>query len=82
MVLRSITFELLSEDEQREAWPPSAGLFHPLPSVQLRSRHWVIRNAAGQVEHVVNGEAVIGEYPHLTFGAPSSLETIVVSIPL
>ncbi|CAL8471143.1 g10685 [Coccomyxa elongata] len=67
----SIRFELLSEDEQREAWPPSAGLFYPLSSVQLRSRHWVIRNAASQVEHVVNGEAVIGEYPHLTFGEPS-----------
>ncbi|BDA45267.1 F-box only protein 3 [Coccomyxa sp. Obi] len=67
----SISFELLSEDEQRAAWPPHAGPFRPLASVQLRSRHWVIRNAAGQVEHVVNGEAVIGEYPHLTFGEPS-----------
>lgn len=68
----STHFELLSEDEQRAAWPQLAGPFRPLPSVQLHSRSWVIRNAASQVKHMVNGEVFIGEHPILTFGAPST----------
>jgi ApaG protein len=35
--------------------------------VQLRSRHWVITDANGHVEHV-RGPGVIGEQPHLSPG--------------
>jgi ApaG protein len=38
----------------------------PTP-VQLRSRHWVITDANGHVEHV-RGPGVIGEQPHLSPG--------------
>eukprot|EP00803_Ostreobium_quekettii_P000427 evm.model.scf_2120EXC.3 EVM.evm.TU.scf_2120EXC.3 scf_2120EXC:10457-15838(+) len=36
--------------------------------VQLRSRHWVIRDASGAVESRVNGLAVIGQFPVLKAG--------------
>jgi ApaG protein len=35
--------------------------------VQLRSRHWVITDANGHIEHV-RGPGVIGEQPHLSPG--------------
>lgn len=69
--LRSVRFALLHEEGQRELLGslagPSGGA--PLDSVQLRSRHWVIRNARGGVESEVRGEAVVGEYPLLRPGA-------------
>ena len=36
-------------------------------TVQLMTRHWVIRDATGQVEEV-NGPGVVGEQPHLEPG--------------
>ena len=67
-LLRSVRFELLPEEEQRAHWPATAGPFRPLASVQLRARHWVIRNDAGAVTDEVRGEAVIGQYPILEPG--------------
>lgn len=66
-----IRMMLLSEEEQA-ARQVAEGVTPPrtLPSVQLRSRHWVIRNAAGEVANEITGEAVVGEYPLLTAGGP------------
>ena len=66
---RSVRFKLLPEEEQRAHWPATVGPFRPLASVQLRARHWVIRNAAGAVTDEVRGEGVIGQYPILQPGA-------------
>lgn len=38
---------------------------------QLVRRHWVMRNAEGAVEDVVDGEGVIGKFPILRAGGPS-----------
>lgn len=70
---RSVRFALLPEAEQRATWPATAGPFRALASVQLRARHWVIRNAQGDVTGEVRGEAVVGEYPILTPGAPCGM---------
>eukprot|EP00877_Chromochloris_zofingiensis_P002405 jgi/Chrzof1/12165/Cz06g23150.t1 len=40
----------------------------PLTACQLVSRHWVIRNAAGEVENTVSGEGVVGYFPILELG--------------
>eukprot|EP00884_Botryococcus_braunii_P005847 jgi/Botrbrau1/15263/Bobra.0382s0005.1 len=61
----SVRFYLLSEEEQRAA--PRGVPFQPVTEVQLLRRHWVIRDADGD-EHVVDGEAVVGHYPHLRMG--------------
>ena len=63
-------FALLPEAEQRATWPATAGSFRALSSVQLRARHWIIRDGRGDVTDEVRGEAVVGEYPILTPGAP------------
>ena len=47
-------------------FPSSSGA--PLDSVQLRSRHWIIRDAQGGVDSEVRGEAVVGHYPLLKPG--------------
>jgi uncharacterized protein affecting Mg2+/Co2+ transport len=68
---RSIRFDLLPEEEQAALQGSLAGPRNgPLASVQLRSRHWLIRNAAGAVESEVRGEAVVGHYPLLRAGGP------------
>lgn len=36
--------------------------------VQLKSRHWIIRHADGEILQEVKGEGVIGEFPVLTPG--------------
>lgn len=65
----SIRFDLLSEEEQAALQGSLAGPRNgPMPSVQLRSRHWLIRNTAGAVESEVRGEAVVGRYPLLRAG--------------
>lgn len=68
----SIRFSLLPEQEQQRLMGTLAGPRDgvPLPSVQLRSRHWVIRDASGAVESEVRGEAVVGMYPLLIAGEP------------
>ena len=66
----SVRFALLPEAEQRASWPATAGPFRALASVQLRARHWVMRDTRGEVTGEVRGEAVVGEYPILTPGAP------------
>ena len=64
-------FYLLSEEEQREAWPASKGAFVPMTSVQLGAREWFIRDAHGDVVDHVQGQGVIGIYPILTAGLHS-----------
>lgn len=64
----SVRFDLLPEEEQAARWAATAGPFRPLASVQLRSRHWLIRDARGAVESEVRGEAVVGHYPLLRAG--------------
>ena len=65
----SVRLALLPEGEQRASWPATAGPFRALASVQLRARHWVIRNAAGEVTDEIRGKAVASKYPILTPGA-------------
>ena len=70
-------FALLSEEEQQALCGslagPSSGA--PLDSVQLRSRHWIIRNAQGGVDSEVRGEAVVGHYPLLKPGGGAGAAT-------
>lgn len=63
----SIRFSLLGEEEQRAAWPATAGPPRFLREVQLRSRHWLIADNTGHAEEV-RGEAVVGAYPILHSG--------------
>lgn len=65
----SIRFTLLPAEKQLKLCPR----LPPLTSVQLLSRHWVILDDRGQCVDTVEGEAVIGKYPHLTQGAPTML---------
>ena len=60
----SIRFTLLPEADQLLANPHDA----PLKSAQLLSRHWAVLDERGQCTDIVEGEAVIGKYPHLTQG--------------
>jgi hypothetical protein len=66
-----VRFALLPEEEQQALCGSLAGPSSdaPLDSVQLRSRHWIIRNAQGAVDSEVRGEAVVGHYPLLKPGA-------------
>ena len=61
--LRSIRFYLQSEAEQR-----AAGAAHPVEQVQLRSRHWRIFDAAGELVDEIQGEGVVGQHPTLMAG--------------
>ena len=65
----SIRFTLLPPEEQLRLSPAA----RPLASAQLLSRHWVILDERGQCTDTVEGEAVIGKYPHLTQGASALL---------
>lgn len=40
----------------------------PLASVQLQTRHWIMRDENGEVTSEVRGEGVIGEFPILVPG--------------
>ena len=71
-------FALLPEAEQRATWPATAGPFRALTSVQLRARHWIIRDGRGEITDEVRGEAVVGEYPILTPGAPGVMEHLAL----
>lgn len=64
--LRSVRFALLGGAEGCG----EDGARHHLPRCQLRGRHWVIRDPAGDVRDEVRGEGVIGEFPILTSGGP------------
>ena len=64
----SVSFALLSEDQQRAAWPSSAGPFRLTCQVQLTHRRWSISDASGE-QKVVEGEGVVGEHPLLAAGA-------------
>lgn len=64
-----VQFSLLSVEEQAACWPASAGPFiSPVTSVQLQTRHWIIRDQNGEVTEDVAGDGVIGRYPILVPG--------------
>ncbi|CAK0782349.1 hypothetical protein CVIRNUC_005643 [Coccomyxa viridis] len=63
----SIRFTLLPEEEQLRLAPSA----RPTASAQLLSRHWVILDERGACTNTIEGEAVIGKYPHLTHAKPS-----------
>lgn len=67
---RSVRFALLPEEEQQALLGSLAGPHGgaPLDCVQLRSRHWIVRDGRGAVEGEVRGEAVVGHYPLLRPG--------------
>lgn len=73
-------FYLLSEEEQKQAWPDSEGPLRSINQVRLLSRHWNIRDKRGRVIDEVDGGGVIGEYPILTAGAFSLLWTHSLSL--
>ena len=60
----SIRFTLLPEEEQLRLAPSA----RPTASAQLLSRHWVILDEMGACTNTIEGEAVVGKYPHLTHG--------------
>ena len=51
----SIRMSLLPEEQQRDHWPATLGPFRPLSSCQLKARHWVMRDTAGEVVDEVRG---------------------------
>lgn len=79
--LCSVRFSLLPKQEQAAAWQAHGKPLHqfrPLDRVQLLSRHWKIWGppfAEGKraLMQEVNGEGVIGDYPVLEAGTPSSV---------
>lgn len=62
-------FSLLSPDEQKMSWSQSDGPYvRPIASVQLQTRHWIMRDENKEVTSEVRGEGVIGEFPILVPG--------------
>lgn len=55
-----VRLSLLSLEEQKEQ-----GIHPPILSVQLMSRHWIIRDSFGAVTADIEGEGVIGLFPIL-----------------
>ena len=72
----SIRFTLLPEEEQLRLAPSA----RPTASAQLLSRHWVILDESGACTNTIEGEAVIGKYPHLTHGEPLPLSVRLRSL--
>lgn len=64
---RSVQLSLLGLREQREH-----GVARPQERVQLRARHWIVRNAAGGRMQEVRGEGVNGATPALAAGERES----------
>ena len=60
----SIRFTLLPEEEQLRLAPSA----RPIASAQLLSRHWLILDELDACTNTIEGEAVVGKYPHLTHG--------------
>ncbi len=69
MTVQSIYLPDQSEPEDRRyvfAYTVSISNEGPQPA-QLRTRHWIITDGAGQIEEV-RGDGVVGEQPHLLPG--------------
>ena len=65
----SVEFFLLPLDKQKETWSESDGPYvRPISSVQLQTRHWIMKDESGEVTSEVRGEGVIGEFPTLVPG--------------
>ena len=65
----SVEFSLLPPDEQKETWSQTDGPYmRPITSVQLQTRHWIMKDESGEVTSEVRGEGVIGEFPILVPG--------------
>ena len=61
-------FSLLPVEEQQASWLADAGPFSPITSVQLQSRHWIIRDQTGEITQDIHGDGVIGRHPILAPG--------------
>ena len=69
----SVEFALLAQDEQKRKWSHRDGPYvRPIASVQLQTRHWIMRDVNGEVTSEVRGEGVIGEFPILIPGRLSN----------
>lgn len=65
----SVQFSLLPSDQQKETWSQTDGPYvRPITSVQLQTRHWIIKDESGEITSEVRGEGVIGEFPILVPG--------------
>lgn len=74
----SVRYYLLPlEEQERLADAPS---FRPKLSVQLESRHWVMRDSRGQIYDRVDGAGVIGLHPILTPGEPFPHKQYQISV--
>lgn len=61
-------YYLLSEEEQRNAWPASIGPFKVKHRVQLLTRTWRIRDQNKQIIDEIHGPGVVGAHPMLAAG--------------
>ena len=64
----SVEFSLLPVAEQLASWPADAGPFRPITSVQLQTRHWIVRDSTGEVAQDIRGDGVVGRHPILLPG--------------
>lgn len=65
----SVEFFLLPLDKQKAIWSQTDGPYvRPITSVQLQTRHWIMKDESGEVTSEVRGEGVIGEFPTLVPG--------------
>ncbi|KAL3142400.1 hypothetical protein ABBQ38_002735 [Trebouxia sp. C0009 RCD-2024] len=65
----SVEMSLLPLDEQRERWSLTDGPFvRPTTSVQLQTRHWIMRDENGEITSEVTGAGVLGKFPILVPG--------------
>ncbi|DBA73013.1 hypothetical protein WJX79_006040 [Trebouxia sp. C0005] len=64
----NVQFSLLPVEEQQASWPADAGPFSPITSVQLQTRHWIIRDQTGEITQDIHGDGVIGRHPILAPG--------------
>lgn len=72
----SVEFSLLAPDEQKQNWSQNDGPYvRPIASVQLQTRHWIMRDENGEVTSEVRGEGVIGEFPILTPGRLTNISS-------
>lgn len=78
MISCSVEMSLLPLDEQRERWSLTDGPFvRPTTSVQLQTRHWIMRDENGEITSEVTGAGVLGKFPILVPG--KSLDTVIVT---
>ena len=60
-------------EEQKDYWPAEKGDFVPKEEVRLETRSWFIYNDQDELIDRVTGEGVVGYFPELKAGVPSSI---------